>query len=105
MYASGMPAQPEHYNPVGKTDTVDTWRNSMRISVPSRDGYIVDLIIVAIYECTAVNGHPLDLLIEARRTINDPVKQFGVIFGATPPDWADYNIPILWQREGVAQWR
>ena len=34
--------------------------------MPSRDGHIIDLIIVRMYETTAVNGLPLDALIEAR---------------------------------------
>ncbi|MEH6519224.1 MAG: hypothetical protein V7742_21300 [Halioglobus sp.] len=100
-----MTVTAQHITPIGKTDTVDTWRKSMRISVPSRDGHIVGLIIVRMYETTAVNGLPLDLLIDARKTHNDPVKQFGVVFGSSPPDWPAYDIPVLWQREGVGRWR
>ena len=97
-----MAVIPEHSNPVGKQDSLDTWRHSGRISVPSREGHIIDLIIVAIYETTAVNGLPLDLLIEARKTVNDPAKQFGVIFSKNPPNWSQYGIPILWRQEGKA---
>ena len=69
--------------------------------VPTAAGDIVDLHIVAIYETTAVNGLPLDLLIDVQKTKNDPVKQFGVIFSESPPDWSKYGIPVLWCREGV----
>ena len=103
-----MTVTAEHQNSIGKADTVDTWRKTMRIAVPSREGHIVDLIIVAIYETTAVNGLPLDLLIDARKTVNDPVKQFGVVFSKNPPDWPRYNIPILWKQDGksgVGRWR
>ena len=62
---------------------------------------MIDLITVAICETTAVNGQPLDLLIDARKTVNDPIKQFGVIFSKNPPDWSQYSIPILWHQEGI----
>jgi hypothetical protein len=71
-------------------------------------GHIIDLQIVAIYETTAVNGHPLDLLVEAKKTNNDPVKQFGVIFSSSPPDWSAYPMPLLWREDGkagVGRWR
>jgi hypothetical protein len=103
-----MAVIPDHTNPMGKQDSLDTWRHTGRISVPSREGHIIDLIIVAIYETTAVNGQPLGLLIDARKTVNDPIKQFGVIFSKNPPDWSQYSIPILWREDGkagVGQWR
>jgi hypothetical protein len=92
----------EHYNPIGKAETLEIWRRRMRMPVPTAEGYIVDLRIVAIYETSSVNGLPLDLLIDAQKTNNDPVKQFGVIFSASPPDWSKYGIPVLWRKEGVA---
>jgi len=70
--------------------------------VPTADLSIIDLRIIAIYETTAVNGLPLDLLIDAQKTTNDPVKQFGVIFSDTPPDWSKYRIPVLWRKDGVS---
>lgn len=93
-------AVPEHQSPVGKAQCIETWRARRRLSVPSADGGIVDLIIVSIYETTAVDGLPLDALIDAQKTLNDPVKQFGVVFGATPPDWSQYKIPVLWIKDG-----
>jgi hypothetical protein len=103
-----MTATAEHYNPVGKTETVDTWRKRGRMPVPTVEGFIIDLQIVAIYETTAVKGLPLDLLVDAKKTNNDPVKQFGVIFSENPPDWSKYGIPVLWRQEGksgVGRWK
>ena len=91
---------PEHSSPISKQDTLDTWRKEGRISLPSRGESIVDVIIVSIYECTAVDGQPLDFLIEARTTLNDPIKRFGVVFSDRPPDKSQYSIPILWRRDG-----
>jgi hypothetical protein len=103
-----MTAIAEHYNPVGKAETVDTWRKRGRMPVPTSEGHIIDLQIVAIYETTAVNSQRLDLLVEARKTNNDPVKQFGVIFSETPPDWSKYSVPVLWRQDGksgVGRWK
>ena len=99
---------PEHYNPIGKAQTLAQWRKRMRMPGFTSSMEIDDLMIVHIYETTAVNGKPLDLLIDARKTINDPIKQFGVIFSAIPPDSSQYGIPILWREHGKAgggRWR
>jgi hypothetical protein len=98
----------EHHNPIGKVDSVDTWRKRRRIAVPTAAGTVVDLRIVTFYETTSVNGQPLDLLIEAQTTKNEPAKQFGVIFSQTSPDRSKYNVPVLWREEGkpgIGQWR
>jgi hypothetical protein len=98
----------KHHNPIGKTETLEVWRRRMRMPVPTAAGHIVDLRILAIYETSAVNGQPLDLLIDAQKTKNDPVKQFGVIFSEKPPEWSRYDIPVLWRKEGVSgvgSWR
>ena len=92
----------KNYNPIGKAETLDVWRQRMRMPVPTAAGRILDLRIVTIYETTTVNGQPLDLLIGAQKTTNDPVKQFGVIFSESPPDWSKYGIPLLWCSEGVS---
>jgi hypothetical protein len=92
----------KQHNPIGKTETLDVWRRKMRMPVPTAAGHILDLRILAIYETTAINGLPLDLLIDAQKTKNDPVKQFGVIFSESPPDWSKYGIPVLWRKGGVS---
>ncbi len=103
-----MPSVAEHYDPVTKEESLATWRKRMRMPVPTSKEMIIDLVIVAIYETTAVNGQPLDFLIEAQTTKDDPVKQFGVIFSKNPPDWSTYGIPVLWREEGtvgVGRWK
>jgi hypothetical protein len=61
---SAMTAAAEHEAPIGKIDTIDTWKRRGRMSVTTAGGDIIDIWIVALYECSAVNGLPLDLLIE-----------------------------------------
>jgi hypothetical protein len=103
-----MPAQAEHYSPIGKTDTLDTWRKRKRMPVPTKIGNIVDVRIVALYETTNVNGLPLDALVEGQIMKGKPAVQFGVVFGATPPDRDAYGIPILWiddSRTNVGRWK
>jgi hypothetical protein len=103
-----MTAIAEHYNPIGKAEIIDTWRKRGRMPAPTAAGHIIDLQIVAIYETTAVNGQPLDLLVEAKKTNNAPVKQFGVIFSESPPDWSAYPMPLLWREDGkagVGRWK
>ncbi len=55
----------EHYDPIGKAKTLEVWRKRMRMPVPTAEGHISDLRILAIYETTSVIGLPLDLLIGA----------------------------------------
>ena len=98
----------QHFDPVSKAEAVAVWRSRMRMPVLTAEGVIMDVRITAIYETTSVNGLPLDLLIEAQRSKQEPVKRFGVIFSESPPDWSQYSIPILWRREsvaGVGRWR
>ncbi len=100
-----MAASSEHQAPQGKQDCIDTWRKRGRICVPTRRREIADLLIVALYETTTRNGMPLDVLIEAQPATNVPTKHFGVIFGDTPPDWAEYKpLPVLWM-DGVGNGR
>ena len=97
----------KHHNPVGKAETLEVWCQRMRMPVPTAAGHILDIQIVTIYETYAVNGQPLDLLIDAQKSKNDPVKRFGVIFSENPPDWSKYRIPVLWQSENsssVGRW-
>ncbi len=103
-----MTAAAEHQTPVGKAETIATWRKRGRMSVPTAAETLVDIWIVALYECTAVNGLPLDLLVEARRSRQEPVKRFGVLFCGNPPDWHRYPIPVLWLQEdapGGGRWK
>ena len=58
-----------HQKPTSKTDCVDTWKARGRIPVPTKNGNIMELVIVNLFETTAVNGQALDLLVEARATV------------------------------------
>jgi len=103
-----MSTQAEHYNPIGKADSLDTWRKRMRIPVPTKAGNIVDVRIVALYETTNVNGLPLDALVEGQIVKDKPVVQFGVVFSSQPPDWDANGIPILWiddSRINIGRWK
>jgi hypothetical protein len=97
----------EHQPPLGKQDCIDNWRKRGRITVPIKRGDIADLLIVTLYETTARNRLPLDVLIEAQTAINTPTKHFGVIFGDTAPDWAQYKpLHVLWMDgEGNGRWK
>ena len=108
LYSVTMSTQAEHYNPVDKRDTLDTWRHRMRMPVPTRACNILDIRIVALHETTNVNGLPLDALIEAQVTEDKRPVQFGVVFSLHPPDWDAYGIPILWIDEGrinIGRWK
>ena len=103
-----MTAQPQHLQPVGKQDTLDTWRQGMRMPAPTRPGDILEVKILALYETTRVNGLPLDALVEAQATVESNPVRFGVIFSSSPPDWDAYPIPVLWidvELVGVGRWR
>ena len=103
-----MPAQAEHQSPIGKTDTLDTWRKRMCIPVPSKAGDIVVVRIVALYETKTMNGLPLDALVEGRTTKDKPLTQFGVVFSSRPPEWDAYVIPVLWiddTQTNVGRWK
>ena len=96
-----------HHNPTGKAEALATWRSRGRMSVPTATDAIADVLIVRLFETTAVNGLPLDALIEGQVAINAPVKRFGVLFGSVPPDWPEYGIPVLWLQDdkGVGKWK
>ena len=74
MGADDSQVLPEHYEPIGKAQTLAQWRKRMRMPVPTLAGGIVDLVIEKIYETTSMNRLPLDLLIEAHCTVDDPPR-------------------------------
>ena len=78
------------------------------MAVPTAAGTITDVLIVRLFETTAVNGLPLDALIEGQVAINAPIKRFGVVFGSAPPDWPAYGLPVLWLQDGesgMGRWK
>jgi hypothetical protein len=89
--------------PQSKEEWLAKWRNRGRIVLRDKGGNLIDVIIVQLFETTAVNGLPLDFLIAARKTHNDPVHQFGIIFSDAQPE-AGYPIPVLWiSKAGTTQ--
>ncbi len=79
------------------------WQAGGKIPVPIRKGGVLNMRLERLFECTAVNGLPLDLLIEARASKRAPPKRFGVIFSAHRPG-NDYPLPILWLDNGQGTW-
>ncbi|MEH6637323.1 MAG: hypothetical protein V7700_17520 [Halioglobus sp.] len=98
-----MTALAPHIAPSTKQDHLDAWRTRGRISVPTRKGRILDLLVERIYETTAVDGLPLDLLVEARATHQAELKRFGVVFAEVKP-LDNYPLPVLWINDAVGSW-
>ena len=94
---------PLHHQPVTPEECRATWKSRGRIPVPTRKGRIMDMAIERLYECSSVNGLPLDLLLDARASKRAPLKTFGVIFSDRQPV-EDYPIPVLWVNEGKGTW-
>ena len=72
--------------------------------MPSKAGGLVGVLIVNLVEASAINGLPLDFLIEGQLTRAEPIRQFGVVFSEEKPQ-REYPIPVLWftndaQRQG-----
>ena len=100
-----MAELPPHIRPESKQDCLDTWRSRGRIPVPTKSGTILDMTITLWVDAVAVNGHPADLLLEARASKRAPVRKFAVVFSQRRPE-ADYGVPVLWVSEADwgAQW-
>ena len=79
---------------------VAAWRARGRVPGPTRSGKILDMQIVHMIEATAVDGVPVDLVVEARATKASPVKRFGVVFADDRPVDV-YPIPVLWVKDGT----
>lgn len=94
---------PAHSRPHTKTECLATWKSRGRIPVPTKSGTIMDILIVHLIEATAIDGIPVDLIIEARATHRAPLKKFAVVFASMQP--ADnYPIPTLRICEGEGVW-
>lgn len=55
----------------------------------------MDLLIVHLTEATAIDGIPIDLVIDARATHSAHLKRFVVVFSEDRPT-EEYPIPCLW---------
>ena len=89
--------------PKSRQACLKDWRVGGEIPVPTRKGGLLNMRLERLFECTAVNGFPLDLLIEARASKRAPTRRFGVIFSASRPAH-DYPLPILWLHDGQGAW-
>ena len=81
----------------------DTWRERGRIPTPTPSGGIMDMVITHLIEATAIDGVPIDLVVEARATKRAPPKRFAVVFRDEKPE-QEYPVPTLWIRRGQADW-
>lgn len=61
------------------------------------------MLIIHLIEATAIDGIPIDLVVEARASKRAPYKRFAVVFSQQNPE-RDYPIPTLWVRNGQSAW-
>ena len=61
------------------------------------------MLIIHLIEATAIDGMPIDLVVEARASKRAPYKRFAVVFSEQRPD-REYPIPTLWVRHGQSAW-
>ena len=94
---------PAHTQPHSKTECLSTWKSRRRIPVPTKSGKIIDLLIVHLIEAAAIDGIPIDLVIDARATHRAPMKRFVVVFSNDRPA-DEYPIPCLWVKAGTGVW-
>ena len=94
---------PAHNQPHTKAECLATWKSRRRIPVPTKSGKIMDLLIVHLVEASAIDGIPIDLVIDARATHRAPLKRFAVVFAGNQPQ-DDFPIPTLWVCDGVGVW-
>ncbi|MEO0438223.1 MAG: hypothetical protein AAF098_15090 [Pseudomonadota bacterium] len=97
-----MPVIPSHVQITNKLDWIDTHKDRGRISVPSKNHPVLEIIVFHWYDCSAIDGLPLDALIEGAPTRNEEAKRFGILWSDVKPD--DYPIPVLWVSSGGGVW-
>ena len=61
------------------------------------------MLIIHLIEATAIDGMPIDLVVEARASKRAPYNRFAVVFSEQRPD-GEYPIPTLWVRQGQSAW-
>ena len=94
---------PAHSQPHTKAECLATWKTRRRIPVPTKVGNIMDMLIVHLIEATAIDGVPVDLVVDARATHRAPIKRFAVVFADKKP--ADsFPVPTLWVCDGIGVW-
>jgi len=98
-----MSSIPSHEQPTTRQECIDTWRDRGRIPTPTPSGGIMDMLIIHLIEATAIDGMPIDLVVEARASKRAPYKRFAVVFSDQRPA-QDYPVPTLWVRKGQGSW-
>ena len=86
-----------------KAECLSAWNARRRIPVPGKSGKIMDMMIIHLVEATAIDGVPVDLVIDARVSKRTHGKRFVVVFSDDRPA-EDYPLPCLWVREGTGVW-
>ncbi len=79
--------------PQSPEDVIEKIKQRGRIAVPSKNGRILDLLVVSISAPAQVDGYSVSALVEAQLTIYKRVKRFALVVGSEP---APLSIPILW---------
>lgn len=94
---------PAHSQPRSREECLSTWKARRRIPVPTKSGKIIDLLIIHLVEATAIDGIPVDLVIDARATHRAPLKRFAVAFADNQP-LDEFPIPTLGVCDGLGVW-
>ena len=99
----GQPIEPRTLEALANAEKRYRAARKLLGTVPTRNGKIMDMLIVHLVEATAIDGIPVDLVVEARATKAAPVKRFALVFHEEQPT-EDYPIPTLWVSDGTGVW-
>lgn len=73
------------------------WLRDRVIHVPGKSGRTLQMRILRLYECSAVDGLALDALLLVRASKRAPAREIGVVFSAFRPQ-QQYPIEVYWAR-------
>ncbi|MEM1154143.1 MAG: hypothetical protein AAGI44_08375 [Pseudomonadota bacterium] len=73
------------------------WLRDRVIHVRSKSGRALQMRILRLYECSAVDGLALDALLLVRASKRAPAREIGVVFSASKPEH-QYPIEVFWAR-------
>jgi len=80
------------------------WQERGRIPVPTKDGHILDALIVKLVEGALIGPVRVDALVEAQATKSSEIKKFAVVISPDHPE--KLSIPVLWfsDYEKTGEW-
>ena len=80
------------------------WQERGRIPVPTKDGHILDTLIVKLIEGAIIGQARVDALVEAQATKSSEIKKFAVVISPDRPE--ALSIPVLWvsDYEKTGEW-